>query len=254
MQYCENCGKEVNSNAKFCKNCGAPQTPQITPAQSTPSKSVEQVQVAVLTPQPQIQTPQIQTPPPTPPAPIAQPAQHVKTQAQQDTSERVVGVIVLRRPKSLGRYDSYTGVVTSQRIIFAQMTGDMVKQAVQQARDQAKAEGKGFFGQWQEQLRASFGYAQRYLTMPPAAIGSETPGNYAVDNSTVREVKIKHKEIRSGGDVQSREFEMEVHSANGKVEFKMDERNEYVELLKSVYGDRVKMPFGYFSKTINIKF
>lgn len=162
--------------------------------------------------------------------------------------------MALRRPKSLGRYDSYTGVVTSQRMIFAQMTGDMVKQAVQQARDQAKAEGKGFFGQWQEQLRASFGYVQRYLTMPPSAILSETPGNYAVDNNTVHEVKIKHKEIMSGGEVQSHEFEMEVHSASGKVQFKMDERNEYVELLKRVYGDRVKMPFGYFSKTINIKF
>jgi hypothetical protein len=134
------------------------------------------------------------------------------------------------------------------------MTGDMVKQAVQQARDQAKAEGKGFFGQWQEQLHASFGYAQRYLTMAPPAILAENPGNYAVDNSTVREVKIKLKEIMNGGNVQSREFEMEVHSASGKVEFKMDERNEYVDLLKRVYGDRVKMPFGYFSKTINIRF
>jgi len=246
MHYCENCGKEVNTDAKFCRNCGTPQTPESTSTPTSQNKPVEQAQ-ATVTPS----KPQIQTPPPTTPA---APAPPTNAQVQQDTSERVIGVMVLRRPKSLGRYDSYTGVVTNQRMIFAQMTGDMVKQAIQQARDQAKAEGKGFFGQWQEQLRASFGYAQRYLTMPPDATVSENPGNYAVDNSAVREVKIKHKEIRSGGDVQSREFEMEVHSASGKFEFKMDERNEYVELLKKVYGDRVKMPFGYFSKTININF
>jgi hypothetical protein len=49
--------------------------------------------------------------------------------------------------KSLGRWDTFTGVVNSQRLIFAQMTNEMIKAAAQQSRDQAKAEGKGFWGQ-----------------------------------------------------------------------------------------------------------
>ena len=66
----------------------------------------------------------------------------------QQSGEATVGVIVFRKMKSLGRYDSYAGVVTTERMIFAQLTADMLNQAAQQARDQAKAEGKGFFGQW----------------------------------------------------------------------------------------------------------
>ncbi len=33
----------------------------------------------------------------------------------------------------------------------------------------------------------------------------------------------------------------------------LDENSDYIAFLKSVYGDRVKTPFGYFSKSINIK-
>lgn len=51
-----------------------------------------------------------------------------------------------------------------------------------------------------------------------------------------------------------REFTVEIHSTVGKYEYNMDENSDYVELLKQVYGERVKMPFGYFSKTINIGF
>jgi hypothetical protein len=80
------------------------------------------------------------------------------------------------------------------------MTSGMVKQAAQMARDQAKAEGKGFFGQWSDEMQASFGFAKRYFSMAPSAILAETPGNFAVDNNTVSEVKIKRKqEIRGGG-------------------------------------------------------
>jgi hypothetical protein len=96
-----------------------------------------------------------------------------------------VGVILLRKPKSLGRYDTYSGVLTNQRVIFAQMTSEMLTRAAQEARDQAKAEGKGFWGQWSDQLKGTFGYTKKYLTMPPQAILAETPGNFALNNNTI---------------------------------------------------------------------
>jgi hypothetical protein len=33
----------------------------------------------------------------------------------------------------------------------------------------------------------------------------------------------------------------------GKSEFRMGNNSDYVKTLKAVYGDKVKMPFGYFS-------
>ncbi len=36
--------------------------------------------------------------------------------------------------------------------------------------------------------------------------------------------------------------------------FPVNENSDYTNLLKQVYGDRVKMPFEYFYKSSNIRF
>ena len=215
MPYCENCGKEVTSTSKFCGRCGSRVNVE---TKTTPANSPEPV-----------------TAPP-------QPAPHVGNAAK---SEPVLAVLMLRKPKSLGRYDSFSGVLTGQRLIFAQMTGDMIKDAVKQAREQAKAEGKGFFGQWGDQLKASASFASRYYDMDPSMVLSETPGNSEVSNSSVSEVKLKLKD--TGNQMNQREFEIEIKSSSGNYKFRMDENSDYVKMLRQVYGDRVKTPFGYFS-------
>jgi len=127
----------------------------------------------------------------------------------------------------------------------------MMNDAVKQSRDQAKAEGKGFWGQWADQLRATFGYSQRYLSMQPDVIVAETPGNFYLNNDSIVEIKVKLKSLDR--ENTRNEFSVEFHSNAGKYEYHMDENSDSTDLLKKVYGDRVKMPFGYFSKTINIK-
>lgn len=229
MPYCGNCGTANNPEYKFCQNCGFPLSQQ----QSQLNYNV--------------------VPPPPPQLTVNTPIQE---QAQGGYSENVIGVMLLRNPKSMGRYDTYTGIVTAHRLIFAQMTSEMLNRAIQAARDQAKAEGKGFWGQWEEQLKASYGYINRYLHMDPNVALAETPGNFFVNNTDITELKIKIKDLRRPGDkIHRREFELEVHSFRGKYEFRMDQNNEYVNLLKQVYGEKLKMPFGYFATggvTINL--
>jgi len=251
MPYCENCGSQVNPNAKFCSNCGASRNqattakPPITAQPTQPKRErlsyySPPSPTATPSPSPPIMQPSsVQAPVRIQPAPVMPLA----------GSEVTVGVILFRKPKSLGRWDTYTGVVTSQRLIFAQMTSEMLKVAVQQSRDQAKAEGKGFFGQWSDQLKATFGYSKKYLTMPPQAILAETPGNFELYNNAINEIKVK---VKRDQEDQVHDLEVEIHSTQGKLEFHMDENSNFVNLLKQMYGDRVKMPFGYFSKSINI--
>lgn len=86
----------------------------------------------------------------------------------------------------------HTVVVTDLRVLFAQMTVQMMKQLVADARDNAKADGKGFFGQWGAQMGAYSGLAQRYLEMAPEQILAENPGNFAVDRSTIRKAQLKN--------------------------------------------------------------
>ena len=152
--------------------------------------------------------------------------------------------------KSLGRYDAYGGVITNQRLIFALLTSEMINASAQQARDEAKTEGKGFFGQWANQLKNSFNFTKRFLTMQPDAILSEMPGNFAIYNNTITEIKVHLKGQQD--DLAHRDYEAEIKSTGGTYKFHMDENSQNTDLLKQVYGNRVKMPFGHFSKTVNI--
>lgn len=184
------------------------------------------------------------------PLPVTAPPQAMPT-PQTQTGEATVGVLLLRRTKSLGRYDSFAGVVTTQRMILAQLTAEMINQASQQARDQAKAEGKGFFGAWGDQLKATFGYIKKYLNIPPEVIIAETPGNFAIYNSTISEIKVHLK--GAGEDEGPREFEVEIKTSSGTFKYRTGEDSDNTNLLKRVYGDRVKMPLGYLG-SVNIKF
>jgi hypothetical protein len=225
MPYCLHCGKEVSPSARFCEACGAelkkdPQTFDSAPAQHG------------YTPAPQ-----------SPDADSVSPEPLAKASGD---GEHVQGVIFLRKPKSLGRYDSFNAVITDRRLVIAQMTGEMVKRATQEARDRAKAEGKGFFGQWADQLRSSLSFGQRYLAMDPAAILAETPGNFAIDDSGISELKLGLKHIRQG-NTETHELELEIRSSTGRYEYRMDDNADNVKALKERFGERVRTPVGYFS-------
>lgn len=255
MPYCENCGSQINPNAKFCGNCGAARTQTAEAPKPTVNTSPAQPRRERLSyyspPLPNAAPMQSPPPPIMQSQPVQYPPQMQATPMPQTQagSEPVYGVILFRRMKSLGRWDTFTGVVTSQRLIFAQMTNEMIKAAAQQSRDQAKAEGKGFFGQWGDQLKATWLYSQKYLTMPPQMILAETPGNFELYNNTISEIKVKVDQDQEG---QTRGLKVEIHSTAGKYEFVMNEDSNLTNLLKQVYDGRVKMPFGYFNKTINI--
>ncbi|MEM3427933.1 MAG: zinc ribbon domain-containing protein [Nitrososphaerales archaeon] len=211
VNYCPNCGTALMPNAKFCQNCGAPIKSTSTVDQARSLDDVRRL-----------------------------------AHASTSVPETILGVILLRKPKSLGRYDTFAGVLTTSRMIFAQITKEMLNEAARLAKEQAKAEGKGFWGQWVSQLNATLNYMQKYLKMEPAAILNETPGNFALNNDSINEIKLKLKQTRRG-EPHLHEFEVEVSSTTEKIALAMDDKKEYVDLLKAVYGERVKTPIGYLS-------
>jgi hypothetical protein len=107
----------------------------------------------------------------------------------------------------------------------------------------------------QDQLAASFGFAQQYETMAPEQVIRETPGNVAIENSRISAIKMKLKEQKSSGTMGYHEFSMVIESMDGKFEYMIAEDERFTNLLKLVYGERLHMPFGYFSKAgVRIKF
>jgi hypothetical protein len=117
--------------------------------------------------------------------------------------EAVVGVIPNARMKTgMMHSECWFLVVTTHRLLGAQVTPELMKRVVEQARSQAKAGGSGFFGQWKAQLEISFGMAKHYLAMDPEAIVRETPGNWALYPGQVGWIKVETKSRPSGDDEQ----------------------------------------------------
>jgi len=159
-------------------------------------------------------------------------------------SESVIGVVpTLKKGKSFGRWDTYTMVVTDTRSIFAQMTGDMLKQVIAEAQRRGKEEGKGFLARWGEQIKASLSFSQRYLDMSPEEALNETRGNFAIANSDIRSIKIRSKTQSSGNDDVDRTVtELTIEGAGKKLVYTVDSlSNETKDMLKNVFADRVNV-------------
>jgi len=149
---------------------------------------------------------------------------------------------LVKKPKSFGRWDSFSLIITDRRLIFAEMTSDMLKEAAAEAQQKGKEEGKGFFARWGDQLKATFTYAERYRAMPPEEVLNYSPGNFAIPNDQVRKIEFKQKtDIRSSDDISRTFTEFKIESNSGKLQYTIDGYSkETLQVLKDLFGDRVK--------------
>ncbi|HNX17310.1 MAG TPA: zinc ribbon domain-containing protein [Methanoregula sp.] len=207
---CPSCGSEIDPGAKFCGNCGSPAgvpLTRIVPTGTPPAGAV----------------PTSGTVPPA-------------------SGEQILGVIGFARTSKMFGLggDTWTLVFTDRRMIHAKLTQQMINDATREAKEAAKAAGKGFFGQMGDQMAAMGAYTRRYLAMSPESILLEVPGNSAIENQRIMAVKITIRESEDSKDT----YKLLVQSGDGKSEYVIPEYNEASELLKRVYGDRADVPGG----------
>ncbi|MEA3430248.1 MAG: hypothetical protein U9R08_03165 [Nanoarchaeota archaeon] len=149
--------------------------------------------------------------------------------------EKIIAIVPnLKIKKLLGfSVETYTLVVTESRSIFAFLTSAMLKEQIAEVRKQAKAEGKGFFGQWGAQLKAAFTYAEKYRNMDPEQILTENPKNFEVANSAVEKVKIR----MINNYEQTTNYRVTLKTVGKKYVFETpsDSKVEF----KKAYGDKV---------------
>ncbi len=229
MPFCPNCGVPVQPNQNFCPNCGQRLSQMQPPAAPQPYP-----------PSPPPQQPYYQALPqsyPTPPA-----SGYVQAPPQQ--GERVIAVIpTLKKMKFLSAWDLYAMVATESRIIFAHITKEMVNQAIKEAQEKAKAEGKGFFGQWGAQLNTSFFYTQKYRQMTPEAVMREQPDNFAISLGDVRKVNVwQRTPAGQKGMLKQIYWEVEFESIRGKEKYTVDDSDPN-PALNATFGSKVNHPF-----------
>lgn len=89
------------------------------------------------------------------------------------------------------RHQRCSLVITDRRIIFAELSREKLKAVVDQARNEAKNQGKGFFGRWGAEFRAPATFHEAYWRMAPEAILAESPGNFAADRALIEKIRFK---------------------------------------------------------------
>lgn len=172
-RFCTSCGTQLTGGAAFCTSCGSA---VVVAQEAAPSVAAEA------------------TTPPQPPAPPAEPPSTPVEPVPAAVGDQVVAIVPNAALKSgfMGiKRTSYTLALTRNQVLCAEVTSAMLKQSVADARDDAKADGKGFFGQWGAQLTAYSKMAERYYSMSPAQILAENPGNFAIERSQIEKAKLK---------------------------------------------------------------
>ena len=139
----------------------------------------------------------------------------------QDSAESVLAVIgnITQVAGFMGlKSKTYSLVLTSRRVIFAQLTKEKITATTSRARDAAKLDGKGLVGQWGAQLGASFNYHDAYRHMSPDAALAETPGNFAIDRSAIQKVKYRVGTMDDDGHSTSDQITIKTTSGKHKLQ------------------------------------
>lgn len=217
MPFCPFCGTPVKENHKFCPSCGN----QLEPVVQRPTTLPQEVNASPT----QQQSPTINTP-----QPLATPQQ--QTQPNKGETIRVI-IPNLMVSKSLGRTDTFNLIVTERRSIFAKLTSEIMNETVKKRRAKAEAEGKGFFGKWKAQMQGFNTYTDWYADKTAEYALSETPGNYSIDNSAIRNIKVNEDSDDEGGMTL---YYVEITTTSDKLNFKM--QYDPKKLLQSAYGEK----------------
>lgn len=215
LRFCENCGAALNPGARFCSGCG--QQVKALPA-----------------------APLAGPPSPSTPAPFAAMAGGAAPAVGQPAGERVLGVIAgAQRRNGLFGAQTFNIVVTSQRIVFAEMSPDVQANAVREAAGRAD---RGAVGQW----AAQWGWLQhvvgRYAAMPPDQALRESEANFALAPAQVRRVTVGHVVERDADGDRRAADRLTIEAVVGKYEFTLTagKPDEARELLRQVFGAAVR--------------
>ena len=212
-RYCTSCGSPLAPGNRFCAHCGKPvQAPPTAPAPAPESAQA---------PPPPPSPAEV---PPTPPPPPA-------------AAEQMLGFVAVGKSKGmLGmRQDSYTMIVTPSRLVFAYVSPELMKATVSQAREEAKAQGKGLLGRWGAQLTWMDRLHQQYQTMTVDDILRQYPGSFTIANHQIRRVRYKQNWDDEGGQEND---EIIFRTPDGKQRFKLLSGNlrQVKKLLRQTLG------------------
>jgi hypothetical protein len=216
--FCSNCGCSLHDGARFCGNCGAQVVASTVPAVQVAQPAGFPVPGSA----PQAVQPQV------PPVPSIQPDEPVlQAMASFNLRKGLFG----RKPFLL--------LITPRRLVFAVITAEQQKWAAEQAKENARQQGKGFLKQWGAAVTSINFLADTYRAMPVPQTLSHHPDNFYIDLSQIERVKTK---FNWDIDAPNTPDEVEIRYAGGKLKFELAGcgARDVKEALRPLLGSRVK--------------
>jgi hypothetical protein len=117
---------------------------------------------------------------------------------------------------------TYSLVITPSRLIFAHLDKRRMQDLVAQARADAKAQGKGFFGQMGAQLGWVRTLEQQIASSAPDQILAQDPNSFTIPNHAIS--KIRLRQSVDPENQTSNYIQIVIHTSSGKQRFQLPTR------------------------------
>ncbi len=135
--------------------------------------------------------------------------------------EIVYGVLGGSLKLGLFKSTSAAVVVTNRRLVYAMLTNQMMKDAVNKAGEKAKAEGKGLLGRIGATMSATGDMLRKLASMDPDEVIAMNPDNFSVPVDAV--VKARFDRItKTDHEGDSHGESLDLHIATGDRKLKLN--------------------------------
>jgi hypothetical protein len=147
-----------------------------------------------------------------------------------------------KKMKMMGLFDAFTVIFTADRVIFAKLTNEVIKDVIRQSQERSKAEGKGMFARIGAQMKAFYSASSRYLSMSPEQILAEDKNNFALPHAAIYSLKLKRGLSPGDEDGPGDPYiDVEWESQSGKYKFRFDqEEKDLLPVLLQFYPGKIR--------------
>jgi hypothetical protein len=154
--------------------------------------------------------------------------------------EKIVGILPNASSGLFGQ-KSYNLIITTTRLIAAITTNKMLKEAVQQTRQQSKQQADGILKQVSKTVMSTMGYHQKYYDMSIEEILLENPENFFIDKDMIKKIKVlSGTYIPEQAITNPHTLKIKTTTAKHKFLFKTMQPKEVKKLLVIPFGPIIK--------------
>ncbi len=155
------------------------------------------------------------------------------------TDEKIIGIIPNTHTGIFGN-KCYNLVVTDKRLIAAELTSQMIKDAAKKNSEESKARGEGLLKRMASTMFSGTNYYDKYFSIPIEQIISENPGNFVIEPHMVRKIKVSYRAIDAEQNKYQNELKIKWTGGKSVFRFNSISTKDAKNILANTFSSQVK--------------